>query len=71
MGDRRGGGRAASQAWEGEVMLDFNHRPAFHERVTGVIDAALRLKDIGHFHTHVHLKMRHGKRRSDGETGAK
>lgn len=22
-------------------MLDFNHRPAFHERVTGFIDVAL------------------------------
>ena len=41
MGDRGAGGGQVGQAWEGEVMLDFNHRPAFHERVTGFIDAAL------------------------------
>jgi len=30
-------------------MLDFNHRPTFHERVTGFIDAAGRQIEVGLF----------------------
>ena len=45
MGDRGANGCAPCQAWEGEVMLDFNSTSTFPERFEALIDAGLQARE--------------------------